>query len=204
MTFKEVREEVVARGFDDFEQSDARVKRWVNIAYREITDAYAWPFLATSKEATMPMTISDLGHVLSVTDKSHENILIFADERELNRLNPTLDETGTAERWYRASETQIKVWPADTTSTFIVKYLKTPAELSADGDALVIPAAYQELVVDGAVLRAYKNRDNYEAAQAVRAEWREGLGRMVGQLLYPNYDGPRFVQRTGLPGDYLG
>lgn len=203
MTFKEIREEAIERGFNDFEQSSARLKRWVNQAYREITDAYAWPFLKASKEGTAPVTISDLGHVLSFTDKTNEFVLTFADERELNQIDPAIDETGTAQRWYRASETELKVWPADTTSTFLVKYVKTPAELKEDSDEPVVPKVYQDLIVDGTVIRLYKNRDNAEMARAVREEWREGLQRMRAQLLQPNLDGPRFVQRSGWLGDYL-
>lgn len=204
MNFKEVREEVVARGFDDFAESDARIKRWVNQSYRELCDEYPWPFLEANKEGTAPLTIEDLGHVLSVTNKTNESTLAPLDRRQAVGLDPKLDDTATQpSNWYREGETTVKVWPADTSSTFLVRYLKTPKELSEDADTLVIPAAYQDLVVDGAVIRAYKNRDNFEAAQFVRAEWERGVRQMVHALLRPNYDRPYLATRTGFPADYL-
>lgn len=205
MTYKEIREEVVARGFNDFEQSDARIKRWVNQAYREITDAHPWPFLEATKEGTAPVEIEDLGHVLSVANTTTESFLNPADRRQIVELDPKLDDSETNPvLWYRQGETEVKVWPADTTSTFVVRYLKTPAELKEDSDKPVIPTAYQDIIVDGAVVRAYKNRDNYEAVQAVRTEWEGGLRQMVHALLKPNYDAAYTVIRTGFAGDYLG
>jgi hypothetical protein len=204
LTYKEIREEVVARGFDDFAQSDARIKRWVNQAYREITDAHPWPFLEETKEGTAPVTVSDLGHVLSVSNKTNESILGSADRRQIVGLDPKIDDTASVPSlWYREGETSVKVWPADTTSTFVIRYLKVPAELKEDSDEPVIPKAYQDLIVDGAVIRAYKNRDNFEAAQFVRGEWEGGIRQMVHALLRPNYDSDYTVIRTGYPSDYL-
>lgn len=207
MTFKDIYEEVSERGFSELlTEADqlVRLKRWVNQAYREITDLAHWPFLEATKEGTAPLTIADLGHVLSVTNKTKDATLDYLDRRTAVVFDPALNDTGTAEAWYREGETSLRVSPLDTTSTLVVRYLKTPVELADEGDVPLLPTPYQDLIVDGAVVRALKNRDNYEAAQFVRQEWKAGVAQMKHALLKPNYDRERTIIRTGAPGDYLG
>jgi hypothetical protein len=200
-------EETANRGYTDLvtdPTQQPRLKRWVNQAYREITDTAHWPFLEATKEGVAPLTISDLGHVLSVTNKTSDTTLAFLDRRTAVGFDPALNDTGTAEYWFREGETSLRVYPLDSSSTLVVRYVKVPPELSAEGDVPLIPAAYQDLIVDGATVRALKNRDNYEAAQFVRQEWKSGIALMKQALLKPNYDRERMIVRTGAPGDYLG
>lgn len=207
MTFKEIYEEVAQRGFTELATEPeqlTRLKRWVNQSYREITDMAQWPFLEATKEGTAPVTVADLAHVLSVTNKTVDETLDYLDRRTVVDVDPALNDTGIAEYWYREGETSVRVYPLDTSSTLVVRYLKLPAELSADGDVPLIPAAYHDLIVDGAVVRAFKNRDEYQAAQFIRQEWERGVRQMKHTLLKPNYDRDRLIVRTGDPVDYLG
>jgi hypothetical protein len=206
VTFEELVSEVTNRGFDDLKDGGAqetRVKRWVNQAYHELLDDSAWPFLEATQEGTAPLTISELGHVLSFTDKTDEAPLRYIDRRTVLKMDPALSIVGIAEVWYREGESSLKVWPANTTATYVVRYLKTGADLSAASDTPLVPTRFQDLIVDGAVVRAYKNRDNFEAAQAVRKEWERGLAQMRHALLKVNYDANVMIQRTGRWGDYL-
>lgn len=207
MTFKEIYEEAARRGFTDM-LTDAtqlpRLKRYVNQAYREITDVAHWPFLEAGKEGPAPLAITDLGHTLSVTNKTAEEVMQYMDRRQVVERDPALTDTGVGVIWFRASESSIAVYPLDTASTFIVRYLKVPADLVADADVPILPPAYHDVIVDGTVIRLLKNRDSYEAAQFVRQEWERGIQNMKHALLRPNYDGDRRIVRTGSPGDYLG
>lgn len=205
MTFAELVTEVEARGFDDLGDAtgEARIKRWLNQAYREITDSHPWPFLEANKEGTAPMTFTDLAHVLSVIDKTNDERLRPMDRRSLLRWDPDLSETGSALYWYMEGDQVMKVYPGDTASTFIARYLTRPAELAKDEDTPLVPTPYQGLIVDGAVVRALKNRNNYEAAQFVREEWQRGLNQMAHALMRKNYDQPFVIQRTGYFEDYI-
>jgi hypothetical protein len=204
LTFKELREEFLERGFDDFNEGDARVKRWANRAYHELCEEKPWPFLATSTiEGAAPLEVDDLAHVLGFADVGTGAPLTFADERELTALDPTLARTGPASRWFQASGA-LSVWPEDASGVYQVRYTRLPQELEADDDRLAIPARYQEVVIDGMAKRAYKNRDNFEAAAAVTVEWERGVRQMVRALLRPNYDTNRKMLRTGAAGDYAG
>jgi hypothetical protein len=207
VTFKQLYEEAAARGFEEMAEEPAellRLKRYVNQAIREITDLAPWPFLNGTKEGIAPLMIADLAHVLSVSNLATDQVLYAADERQITEGDPERAETGTAQQWYRADLTHVAVWPLDSTSKLFCRYVKQPVDLVNDTDEPVIPATYHDLIVDGAVVRLYKNRDNFEAAQFVRQEWERGIRGMQHALLKPNYDQERSIVRTGLPGDYLG
>lgn len=206
MTFKQLQEEVVARGFQniaDEEGGEARIKRWINQAYREIVDDRAWAFLEATKEGAAPFAIADLGHVLSAVNVTSEAPLAFIDRAELTNQDPALVSTGIASLWFLENGTQLCVHPLDTGSTIRVRYLKLPADLAADGDEPVIPVAYHGVIEDGAVVRAYKTTDNYEAGQFVRQEWERGMKGMR-KGLRKSYAGNRKMVRSGNINDYLG
>lgn len=206
MTFAELVTEFMARGFDYLGTTagEVRAKRWINDAYQEITDYADWPFLEATAEGTAPLSVTELGHVLSAANKTVESPLKPVDRRNIvQSFDPALKMTGTAYLWYREGETTIAVWPGDTTSTIAVRYVKKPPELSATSDVPVLPTRFHSLIVDGAAVRAYKDKDNFEAGQFVRQEWERGLKQMVNALLQPNHDSDQLVRRTGYLTDYL-
>lgn len=206
MKFEELQTEVFERGFDDLNDAGiglTRVRRWLNSAYRELNDFTSWPYLEATKEGVAPLTIADLAHVLSVVDLTHENQLDPADRRAIVGIDPKITSKGIAVSWFMEGSETLRVYPLDTTSSFAVRYLKVPAELVAAGDVPILPAVYHELIVEGAVIRAYKNRDNYEAAQFVRQEWRLGVEGMVKALIKRNFDEEKTILRTGPSGTYL-
>jgi hypothetical protein len=199
VTYEEAIAEVKERGFDDL--SETRIGRWLNEAVGEVVDYGPWPFNEETKEGTAPLTFTDLGHVLSVSNKQNELQLSPLDRRQVIAVDPAMVAKGIGECWYREGE-KIAVWPADTTSTFIVRYQKAPKELTG-AEALPGPVRFHGLYVDGAVVRGFKNRSNFEAAQFVRQEWERVLREMVMALLNTNYDMPKKVSRSGWAGDYI-
>lgn len=196
MTFGELQTEVYSRGFNFLNQDAAgrtRVKRWLNEAYLwDVCEAAPWTFLRTSTSGTAPLTIADLADVIWVADSTNDQGIAELDEKNLQDFDPTLDETGRAERWYMTSETTMAVWPVDTTSTFQVTYRKVPAELAADGDTPVVPSRFHNLIVDGAVIRAYRDSDEFDAADRLQIIQDMGLERMKRQLLRHGPD-PQFA-----------
>ncbi|HEX6456232.1 MAG TPA: hypothetical protein VF009_06900 [Solirubrobacterales bacterium] len=207
MTFKELYEEAAERGFNDLLRSEAqkaRLKRWVNQAIREIIDIAPWPFLETVIEGSAPLLAENLGHVLSVTNRTTETVLTFSDRRLVVGRDPALDNTGVAEQWYLEGGNTIHTYPLDSSANLRVRYVQAPVELKADDERTIIPFAYQDLIIDGTVIRAYKNRDEFEAAQFTRQEWERGIKGLTHALLKPNYDNEKTIVRTGAPADYLG
>lgn len=206
MTLKEIYEEVVAHGWAniaDEEGGEARIKRWINQAYREVLNHRAWGFLEDDAEGKAPLTIEDLGHVLSVVCVEQGTRLGYTTRAGLIHWDPTLAATGVPRQWYLETDTVLHVYPVNTDLKIKVRYLTEPADLKEDGDEPVMPAAWHQLLVDGAVVRAYKTTDNYEAAGFMRQEYDRVLRDMV-KTLRKSYDGNKVVQRTGTANDYLG
>lgn len=206
MTFKELVEEVINRGFENIaneEGGEARIKRWINQTYREIVDHRAWGFLEEEKEGNAPLTIADLSHVLSVVNVTSDAPVTFTTRAALTDWDPALSTTGVASQWYLVGEDELHVYPADVDSTIRVYYLKDPPDLKADADVPVVPEDYHGVIEDGAVLRAYKTTDNYEAIAASRSEFNNGL-RSMRKRLRKSYKGNRLVRKTGTVNDYIG
>jgi hypothetical protein len=205
VTFKELQEEVIARGFENIATDtggEARIKRWINQSYREVIDHRAWAFLEATKEGKAPLAIADLGHVLSISNLTNETLLTFMERAALLHWDPALTGVGVGNRWYLESGNSIHVYPTDAESTYLVRYLKEVADLVANGDEPVVPSAYHGVIEDGAVLRAYKTTDNFQAGQFVRTEFNNGLKSMVKGLRV-NYDSAKTIIRTGSVNDYI-
>lgn len=200
MTFKELVAEVKARGFEY--ENEARIKRWVNAAYREVVDFKPWPFLTATKEGTAPLEVADFGHAAAVVDVTADAVLRYADFNRIVLGDPDLSDTGSPVYWFTTDGSTIQVHPANTDHTIKVTYVKVAAELKEDADEPLLPTAYQGIIVDGAVAKAYKPSDNFEAMQFVRQEFDRGLKQMVHALLRPNYDSHRRIIRSGIRSDY--
>lgn len=207
MNFGELIEEVANRGFTDMLDGgprEARVKRHVNAAHREVVDEAPWPFLPTTAEGNAPILLADLAHVLSVSNRATDAVLDPIDERQVTEMDPTREETGSGEYWFRADLTHLAVWPLDTTSKFAIRYVRRATKMVAPTDMPLVPEEYDELTVSGSVIRLYRGKDNFEAAQFERQEWERGMTGMKHALLKPNYDRERTIVRTGGLGDYVG
>lgn len=204
MNFGELREEVALRGFDyllDDTSGESRLKRWVNLAYTEICESDDWPFLRTTTTGTSPLTISDLGTVANVFDTTHENVLIWRDERDLIDLFWDITDTGTARYYYFSSPTTINAYPADSSSSLRVTYWKIPTELTADNDEPLIPSRYHPAIVEYAVAHAYKDNDNPQMMGVARSEGDRIVQMMRERLLVPQHGNPDYIRNTGSGSD---
>ena len=203
MDFSTLRTEFFAAGFSDLNDASSglvRAKRFINEAYRSISERYPFPWLYKDASGTAPLTISDARQVLTVLDSTNDNVLVPIDRRTLQEQSPDLPDTGTPSYWFWDSDTSLAVYPASTSITLKVRYVKNPADLSADGDLPLVPAQYQQAIVDLAVAKAHRNLANYEAAQ-----WHEQAAEQLIQQLVIAYgtrqgDMPDVVQDVVLRG----
>lgn len=198
-TLEDLMQEVYAQGFDDLQgdaEAEARVKRWLNIAYQEVALFKDWPFLEMEWEGNLPEEFPNLGHVLDVVSVNNRYNLRPYDRRSLIRSDPTLEGTGNiAECWYRTGSEEINVYPSSPSEAFRVRYTAVPGELTEGTQEPVIPARFQYLIVDGAVMRAYRSRDAYSAASLVQERWNTGIEQMTKSLMNVNHDMPKLIQR---------
>jgi hypothetical protein len=99
----------------------------------------------------------------------------------------------------------VRAYPVTVATNTTVYYLKVPADLSAGGDIAIIPTRFHDLIVDGAVLRAYMDSDNFQEAEQLQQIMAAKLENMRSALLTtsPLPDLDDYAQQT-VPGDSPG
>lgn len=149
-TLLDGRTELSNRGYARFvTASPSRVTTWLNEAKNRFEDyPFAWPWLKTSTSGTAPVTIADLRRVLSVVDSSTKLPLDQVDaDAIIEFASGDLTLAGVPSGWYLTSDTVLTTYPVGTGS-LSVRYVKFSPELSADGDAPLIPLRYRSTWVD--------------------------------------------------------
>lgn len=189
MKLKELREELLARGFDYL--TEARANRFLNDGYLvDVCEETEWPFLEASKEGAAPLEISDLRTIEYVQDVTNEEKLRpLIRRRVTDDFNIDLTETGTPEVYYLTEGKKVNVFPV-ATNTLLVRYWKVPEELSTDEKKPLLPERFHDLIVDAAVARAYRDKDGFEAATAAEEVFQRNLARAETSLLNLQHDAP--------------
>jgi hypothetical protein len=158
---------VMARGFDYLPAP--RLTDMLNAGKDTFEDAWEWPWLAKVFVGPTPAAIPDLKLMLMVTSGGSE--LLGLDLRQVAQDGTNLNAPGSPEYWWIESGTaeRLHAWPGDGAVVSAVYLADTPA-LVNPGDTPLIPARYHSLWIDLAVCEAYKDSDNFAAAQALRAD----------------------------------
>jgi hypothetical protein len=182
MNLGQIRAEVQARGYDYL--STARCTTLINIAVNEICSYMPWPFMETSVgPSASPLTITDLGWVLSVVDSLQDVSLSRDDRRRTLTDDADLSDTGTPQVY----------WLEGNTDTITVRYVKTPVDLSSDADVPLIPTGFHDLIVHGTVLQAQLDNDMLQSYQMTRQVWQTRIDQMVQAIMGRDLAGPTLM-----------
>lgn len=186
MNYTELLAELFARGTDYLDEdadSQARAGRWINQAYREIVNLHSWPFLqatATGAASAGTVSIPDLRKVRFVADIAQGDdpgaTLRRISMDDLADEGVNLSQTGTPEFYYITGGNQVNAYPVG--GTLKVYYYKRVPALSGT-DVPVFDEQYHDLIIDRAMMKAYKDSDNFEAAAALKLEFDAGLASMA-------------------------
>lgn len=197
--FSDLQTEFYARGFsylNDDEPGRTRAKNWLNEAYLEdICAGNNWDFLKTSTSGTAPLSITDLDSVVSVVDTTTLTQLEYANLREIVDSDPTQVTDATPTNWYLSDQTTLAVYPLNTSDTITVNYYAIPSELSGDTDTTAIPKRWCGLIVDAAVIRAYVDSDNFDAANQLQARFDRRFESMQATE-FVRTDEPDYIDQT--------
>lgn len=195
LTLADLQTEFAARGGARLEASgNVRKNYFLNRAATDIYERKPWPFLETTATGASPLTIADVRQVMSVADSTNDAPLFPLDRRNVVMADPTLNDTGAPTNWY-LEDTVLKTWPT-TSVSLSVRYLKVPADMSSGSDEPLIPNRYRLLIVDGAMLEAYKDADAFDADGALREDYEQALRRMADTLMGRNYFAPKLLNST--------
>jgi hypothetical protein len=167
-----------------------RGKRWINQSYLGLCEIYPWPFLEKTATGSAPVEIPDARAVLSVNAEDATG-LVYLDRRTLIDKVSDLDLPGSPAWYYLEGYDPLTVnaYPAGPV-TLDVRYLFVPPVLVNPQDRPIFPERFQELIVDGAVLKGYRDLDNWEAYQGMRGEHDRELQEMAASLMVLNHSEP--------------
>jgi hypothetical protein len=192
LLFSDLRTELVSRGTDYLDATGTvRQDMYLNMGYTRLNEAYDWPWLYADASGTAPLIIADLRTVLSVVDQTNNVKLVRFDRREIVELDPGLLATANPYYYYRDSDTQIKVYPVNTTATIAVRYLKVPPALVNAGDTPIIPLRWHPLIVDGAMVEVAKDADDAPGVEAFEKIFEQRLMQM--KAAYIDESGPSYI-----------
>lgn len=184
MNFGTLKTELSDRGFSYL--SDTRLGQYVNWGYQEINDADHWPYRRTTATGAAPLTVSDLGVIDSVVNTANGNSpLRPSTAYDLAMAYGDLTTTGTP-TYYYVDGSQVKTYPVG--GTLLVGYFKAPADL-ASSDTPLVPTRFHRAIVDAAASMAYRDADNFEAAEALHQHVEREVNLM--RASYVQHVGPR-------------
>lgn len=198
MTFEELKDEFFARGTNYLEEdaeSAARAERWLNQGYREILNLHAWPFLqttATGNAGEGYVNIADLRKIRFVQNVADSPAIPLGRVtlEDLAWEGQDLAETGDPQWYYVDAGTSVKGFPLG--GTIKAYYVKRVDPLSGSSSP-VFDEEYHNLIVDKAMVKAYVDNDNFEAAAALQEQIDRSLTAMAEDYLLDSRE-VQFIQ----------
>lgn len=171
--------ELAARGFDYLPA--ARMTTMLNNAKNTFEDYWAWPWLEQAPTGPAPLVVPGLKTVLYVRDSDRGVELPGIDPRDIDGL--TLPGTRPSCWWLDGpaggtDDVTINTWPVSPVTLEARVTVESP-ELAQPIDTPLIPARYHPLWIDLAACDAYRDSDNFPAAQALRGDVNARLGDLV-------------------------
>lgn len=181
--------ELFARGTNYLEEdaaSEARADRWLNDAYREILNLHAWPFL----EAEATGAGGGVGYVALTDLRKIRFVFNISTTPPTKLARISLDDlvgedtiysrAGTPAYYYveNNSATEMAVTAYPVGGQIKVWYYKRVADLSGSDEPL-FDEQYHNLIVDKAMIMAYNDSDNFEAADRLNAQVNVRLAAMA-------------------------
>lgn len=168
MNLAQGQQAVMDRGFDYL--SAPRLTLMLNNAKDTFEDYYAWPWLFDSfVDLGTPLEIVNLKLMLSVKLANTQMELLGLSVQQALQDGTDLTLPGTPSYWWLEGAGRLHVWPGDGAHVSGV-YIRDSDPLVEPTDEPLIPERYHPLWIDLAVVDAYKDSDNFSAAQLLRAD----------------------------------
>lgn len=168
MNLAQARDRLAARGFNYLKPPDMDLM--LNRGRNDFEDYWPWPWLDATLTGPAPLDIADLKHVRKVTDGAGVGLWgLEADHVDM----AAAATIGAAPYWYLqdtvAEHVNVCLLPA-TGETITVDYTRQSPELTAPDAEPLIPVRYHSMWIDWSVVQAYKDSDNFAAAQALQGD----------------------------------
>lgn len=209
MNLGELRTAIQGLGYSA--DTDAQQNDFINATYREIHSSMRWPFLeavslnvqstvAGTQAYTPPMTNWRNIDALRIAQPNIANFISieYKEPQELFDMawvNPT--ETATPRYWTMYAS-QIWFFPIpDDIYELSYFYITEPPDLVADTDVPLIPVAYHDALISGAVCRmAFRQRD-WIGLELWTSKYAQDVTRLKEEYLIRQRQSSSEVKRSG-------
>ena len=185
-----MRSKIQQRGYAA--DTNAAQDELLNSVYRRIIGLRHWdwlesenssvPTIAATDTYALATPIPDLLHIDAVRlSQTVERLpMDWMPYEELRDYIHEYTTVGTPVFWSHRATNVIRIWPSpDGVYTLPSDYIKDPPDLVTDADQSLIPAAYEDILVWGAIVElAYRERDWY-AIEFAQQQYTTRLNEMI-------------------------
>jgi len=186
MTFGELLTDYFDAGFqyeNDGVGGTLRANRRINAAYQELCALENWPFLENVVTGPAPLLIPNLANALSVIDLTTNTTLEECDYDTLSKSNNPSTLGVPTHYWLSQGET-IEVFPV-AVHRISVHCIVLPIDMATTFAEPIVPTAYQEIILLGAIRRGHLDNGDAANYQLVNLEWQARVEAMRQAVLNP-------------------
>lgn len=213
MDLAQLRQSLQDHGYGD--DTATQQNGFINAAYREVHSQMRWPFLETintglstvagTASYTPPMTDwrnVDAIRLTWATDPTQNAPIEYLSPQDLFDKQAR-DQTPATPIYWTMYASQIWFYPIpDQVYQATIYYIKEPVDLSADGDIPLIPVAYHDVLVAGAITRiAFRQRD-WIGLELWTSKYADGLSKLKEEYLVRQRQSSSQVKRSGWWDNY--
>lgn len=203
ITLADIRTHVYDHGFEV--DSAARITRLANAGQRRLIGEKRWRFMRVSTTVAIVAGTSTYAVPTTSPPVMHVESLRIADVTDIDYASPDelLDasargESSYPQRWTLLTPTSIMLYPAPTVAaTATLRYLKSPTNMTADGDTPDIPIPYRDILVQHVAGELAGRQRQWDAKSAFHAERDERARAMRAQYGLEATQTSRQVTQSG-------
>lgn len=162
-------------------------KTWVNRSYMRVQDLIEFPeaHVATTFNTVVGTTSysspSNFFSIIDLRNNTTERRLSQVSVPRYDRLK--LTTTGSATTYALRARTTILIWPKPSAvEQLAINYRRTLAALTLDADLHVLPDAWEEAIIFGAVAYGFAYLNELERARQARSDFRAIISQLSDRL----------------------
>jgi hypothetical protein len=199
-TFGEMANEVLANQFSESKYG-ILVRKWLNDAQTEIAIRANVPGLIDSESVSVVAGTTayalptDFLRPVAVYDATNSR-QVRARQIDLRDYAGGIDSSATgAPTLYTVTNSGLVLYPSpDQSYSVTMTYYRRPTEMVDDDDPPEIPAEAHPLMIDYALMHAYRREQDWNARSRLEEEYERDLARFIGQQNKSVSEGPKQVR----------
>ena len=181
---------------------------FINAAYREIHSSKRWPFLEAT-DTTQSTVAGTASYTPPMANWRNIDAVRIADSLGYDPCIEYMEPQDLLERLHRDTDTNVPMYwtmyaqklflypTPDKVYTVTYYYINEPADLSSDSDIPVIPIAYHDALIAGAVCRMTHRERDWIGLELWTTKYQQLVQALNDEYLLRQRQTSSHVQRSG-------